>query len=123
MVVDDEADIVEIIRKFLGKMGYSVFGFTNPFVALEQFKLEPKKYQLVISDIRMPAMNGYELVKQIQSLQPETKVLLISAFEINPHDFSKALPSVRVDGFISKPASLKQITSLVKSHLPTVNQN
>jgi response regulator RpfG family c-di-GMP phosphodiesterase len=68
----------------------------------------------------MPAMNGYELVKKIQSLQPETKVLLMSAFHINPHDFSKVLPTFRVDGFISKPASLKQITSVVKSHLPAV---
>jgi CheY-like chemotaxis protein len=120
MVVDDEADIVEIMRKFLGKLGYSVSGFTNPLVALEQFELETKKYRLVISDIRMPAMNGYELVKKIQKLQPETKVLLMSAFEINPHDFSKVLPSVRVDGFISKPASLKQITSVIKSHMPAV---
>jgi CheY-like chemotaxis protein len=120
MVVDDEADIVEIMRKFLGKLGYSVSGFTNPLVALEQFELETKKYRLVISDIRMPAMNGYELVKKIQKLQPETKVLLMSAFEINAHDFSKVLPSVRVDGFISKPASLKQITSVIKSHMPAV---
>ena len=115
MVVDDEADIVDIMRKSLEKLDYSVFGFTDPLVALEQFEREPKKYQLVISDIRMPTMNGYELVKKIQKLQPETKVLLMSAFEINPHDFSKVLPSVRVDGFISKPASLKQITSVVKS--------
>jgi CheY-like chemotaxis protein len=120
MVVDDDADILEMMTSFLGKLGYSVFGFTNPIVALEQFELEPKKYQLVISDIRMPAMNGYELVKKIQSLQLETKVLLMSAFEINPHEFSKMLPSVRVDGFISKPASLKQITSLVRSHMPAV---
>ena len=120
MVVDDEADIVEIMRKFLGKLGYSVSGFTNPLVALEQFELETKKYRLVISDIRMPAMNGYELVKKIQKLQPETKVLLMSAFEINARDFSKVLPSVRVDGFISKPASLKQITSVIKSHMPAV---
>jgi response regulator RpfG family c-di-GMP phosphodiesterase len=120
MVVDDEVDIVEIMRRCLGKLGYSVFGFTNPFVALEQFELEAKKYRLVISDIRMPAMDGYELVKKIQNLQPETKVLLTSAFEINPHDFSKELPSVRVDGFISKPASLKQISIMVKSHMSAV---
>ena len=120
MIVDDEADIVEIIKRFLGRQGYSVFGFTNPFVALEQFKLESKKYRLVISDIRMPAMNGYEFVKKIQNLQPDTIILLMSAFEINPLDFSKVLPSVKIDGFISKPASLKQIIGLVKTHMPAV---
>jgi response regulator RpfG family c-di-GMP phosphodiesterase len=65
-------------------------------------------------------MNGYELVKKIQNIQPETKILLMSAFEINPNEFSKVLPSVKIDGFISKPASLKQITSVVKTHMASV---
>ena len=120
MVVDDEADIINLMKISLGQLGYPVFGFTSPSVALEHFQRDAKKYSLVISDIRMPAMNGCELVKKIQNLQPETKVLLTSAFEINPHDFSKELPSVRVDGFISKPASLKQISIMVKSHMSAV---
>jgi two-component system response regulator ChvI len=68
----------------------------------------------------MPSMNGYELVKKIQNIQPETKILLMSAFEINPNEFSKVLPSVKIDGFISKPASLKQITNVVKTHMASV---
>jgi response regulator RpfG family c-di-GMP phosphodiesterase len=68
----------------------------------------------------MPVMNGYELVKKILNIQPETKVLLMSAFEINPNEFFKVLPSVKIDGFISKPASLKQITNVVKTHMTTV---
>jgi hypothetical protein len=44
----------------------------------------------------------------------------MSAFEINPNEFSKVLPSVKIDGFISKPASLKQITSVVKTHMASV---
>jgi two-component system response regulator ChvI len=68
----------------------------------------------------MPAMNGYELVKKIQNIQPEIKILLMSAFEINPNEFSKVLPSVKIDGFISKPASLKQITNVVKTHMASV---
>jgi DNA-binding NarL/FixJ family response regulator len=64
-------------------------------------------------------MNGYEFVKKIQRIQPETKVLLMSAFEINPNEFSNVLPA-KIDGFISKPASLKQITNVVRSHMPSV---
>jgi CheY-like chemotaxis protein len=120
MIVDDEADIVEIIKELLGRQGYTIYGFTDPITALDRFKIEAKNYRLVISDIRMPVMNGYEFVKKIQELQPETRVLLMSAFEINPHDFSKVLPSVRIDGFIAKPASLEQISSVVKSHMLAV---
>ena len=120
MVVDDEADIINLMKISLGRLGYSVFGFTSPSVALEHFQRDAKKYSLVISDIRMPAMNGYELVKKIQNIQPETKILLMSAFEINPNEFSNVLPSVKIDGFISKPASLKQITNVVKTHMTSV---
>ena len=111
---------IEIIKGLLGRQGYTVYGFTDPITALDQFKTEPNNYRIVISDIRMPSMNGYEFVKKIQDLQPATRVLLMSAFEINPHDFSKVLPSVRIDGFIAKPASLKQIANVVKSHMPAV---
>ena len=111
---------IEIIKGLLGRQGYTVYGFTDPITALDQFKTEPNNYRIVISDIRMPSMNGYEFVKKIQDLQPATRVLLMSAFEINPHDFSKVLPSVRIDGFIAKPASLKQMANVVKSHMPAV---
>jgi DNA-binding NtrC family response regulator len=120
MVVDDEADIIDIVKRLLGRLGCSVFGFTNPDVALEHFQRDAKKYGLVISDIRMPSMNGYEFVKKIQRIQPETKVMLMSAFEINPNEFSNVLPSVKIDGFISKPASLKQITNVVRTHMQSV---
>jgi CheY-like chemotaxis protein len=120
MVVDDEADIIDLLKTSLGRLGYSVFCFTSPSVALEHFQRDAAKYSLVISDIRMPVMNGYELVKKILNIQPETKVLLMSAFEINPNEFFKVLPSVKIDGFISKPASLKQITNVVKTHMTTV---
>jgi response regulator RpfG family c-di-GMP phosphodiesterase len=120
MVVDDEADIIDIVKRLLGRLGYPVFGFTNPDVALEHFQRDAKKYGLVISDIRMPSMNGYEFVKKIQRIQPETKVMLMSAFEINPNEFSNVLPSVKIDGFISKPASLKQITNVVRTHMQSV---
>jgi CheY-like chemotaxis protein len=47
MVVDDEADVMEIMRKFLRKLGYSVFGFTHPFITPEQFEREPKSMSLL----------------------------------------------------------------------------
>jgi response regulator RpfG family c-di-GMP phosphodiesterase len=65
----------------------------------------------------MPQMNGYELVKRIKTLQPKVRVLLMSAFEINDLEFSKVLPSVKIDGFISKPISLKDLTTRIKNYL------
>jgi DNA-binding NtrC family response regulator len=120
MAIDDEEEIVALVKMSLGRQGYYVSCFTDPIEALRHFEREGGDYRLVISDIRMPTMNGYQLVRKILEMKPDTKVILMSAFEINPNEFSKVLPSVKIDGFISKPASLKQIINIVKTHMPAI---
>lgn len=73
LIVDDEPDIISVFKKSLEKIGYSTYGFVNPSAALEHFTLNPKEYQIVISDIRMPGMNGFQLVKEIKKNQPGRK--------------------------------------------------
>jgi CheY-like chemotaxis protein len=59
LVVDDDYDIASLIKISLENMGLSVSSFTDPLLALEGFRKKPSDYELVISDIRMPSMNGY----------------------------------------------------------------
>jgi|SRR5918992_1645946 two-component system response regulator HydG len=113
LVVDDEFDIVNSIKLWLQGHGFNAYGFTDPFLAFEHFQNNSNNIDLILCDIRMPKMNGYELVKKIKILQPKTKVILMSAFEINDLDFSKELPSVNVDAFLSKPISLKEMTNTI----------
>ena len=120
MVVDDEPYIVGMMEILLKRHGFSVFGFSDPLAALECFELEKEKIQLIISDIRMPAINGYELVRRIKNLKPEIKVILLSAFEISPQDFSKVLPSIKIDRFVSKPVSPMKFIGIVKTYMPNV---
>jgi DNA-binding NtrC family response regulator len=114
MVIDDEFDIVNSIRLWLQRHGFNAYGFTDPFLAFEHFQNNSDNIDLVLCDIRMPKMNGYELVKKIKILQPKTKVILMSAFEINDLDFSRVLPSIKINGFISKPISLKRLVDTIK---------
>jgi len=117
LVIDDEFDIVNPIKLSLQKHGFNAYGFTDPLLALEHFQNNSSNIDLILCDIRMPQMNGYELVKRIKTLQPKVRVLLMSAFEINDLEFSKVLPSVKIDGFISKPISLKDLTTRIKNYL------
>jgi DNA-binding NtrC family response regulator len=117
LVVDDEFDIVTLIRRSLQNHGFNTLGFTDPIIALEQFQNNSKSFAMVISDIRMPSMNGYELIRKIKSIHPTIKTILISAFEINKNDFSKVMPSVKIDAFISKPISLKELVNIVENIL------
>jgi YesN/AraC family two-component response regulator len=61
----------------------------------------------VISDVRMPVMNGFEFIKKVREILPSIKIFLISAFDINDSQYSKILQPLKVDGCIQKPISLK----------------
>jgi DNA-binding NtrC family response regulator len=83
LAVDDDSDIVTMLEQALQKHGFKVSAFTDPAVALEQFKVNCKDYVMVLSDIRMPGINGYELIRKAKEIDKQVKVVLMSAFEIN----------------------------------------
>jgi response regulator RpfG family c-di-GMP phosphodiesterase len=114
LVVDDEFDIVNTITLWLDRYSFDVCGYTDPLLALEHFKNNYNKIDLVLSDIRMPQMNGYELANRIKALQPKVKVILMSAFEIREVEFSKMFHSVKIDSLISKPISMKSLTEKIQ---------
>jgi DNA-binding NtrC family response regulator len=117
MIIDDEFDIVNIFKQGLERRGFHVFGFTEPTLALEHFQLNREKYGLVISDLRMPGMNGYEFVKKVKEIRPEIKVFLMTAFEINDVEFGRLLQNVKIESLIQKPVSLAELTSTVSKHI------
>ena len=118
LLVDDERDLIDIYPLELRRQGgLEVQGFTDPAVALEEFRSASDDYVLVISDIRMPKINGFEFVRQIKEIKPEVKILFITAFEINNNEFSTVLPSTKADGFIQKPITPSKLVDLIKATL------
>ena len=112
--MDDELDIINTIKRWLQADGFRVYGFADPLQALEYFQINYDKIDLVLADIRMPGMNGFELVKKIKAIRPETKVIFMTALETDHQELSKELPTIRIDGFISKPGSLEKLVSDIK---------
>jgi DNA-binding NarL/FixJ family response regulator len=82
--------------------------------ALEYFQINYDKIDLVLSDIRMPGMNGYELVKKIKAIRPEIKVVFMTALEFT-EDMSKILPSIKIDGFMLKPGRIESLVNTIRS--------
>ncbi len=117
LIVDDEFDIVSLIKGSLQKHGFNTMDFTDPLLAFEHFQSNFEDFALVISDIRMPSMNGYELIRKIKAKRPTVKTILISAFEINKEEFSKIMPTVKIDSFITKPISPKQLVHVIENIL------
>jgi DNA-binding response OmpR family regulator len=113
LAVDDEHDIVNLIKQSLEVNGFQVYCFTDALAALEHFNLHPDDYHIVISDIRMPGMNGYEFVKQVKKINPQVKIILMSSFEINDNELLDVLPDVKIDTFLQKPFSLDILRNMV----------
>ena len=113
MIVDDEADIVTIYKRGLNTDGFRVEGFTDPEKALSDFK--PGAYDLIILDVRMPKMNGFELCREIRKKDEKVKICFMTAFEMHLNEFEKVLPSTKVDGFIKKPIRLADLHSFVQN--------
>jgi two-component SAPR family response regulator len=114
LIVDDEYDVASLIKQSLQMDGRKVSVFTDPIVALEDFKVNCKTCGLVLSDIRLPGMNGYEFVKKAKEIEKQVKVVLMSAFEIGDKEFHNLLPDVKVDAFLQKPFSIRKLNDVIE---------
>jgi two-component SAPR family response regulator len=68
---------------------------------------------MILSDIRMPVINGYELIKKAKEIDKQVNVVLMTAFEINYKEFHNLLPDIKVDAFLQKPFSIQQLNDVI----------
>src|SRR4029079_9603843 len=108
-IVDDEQDITTVLKRGLEQNGFAVDAFNDPQVALNSFK--PDYYDLMIIDIRMPKLNGFDLYREVRKKDAKVKVCFLTAFEIYYEEFRKMFPTIDVKAFVRKPVS---ISALVK---------
>ncbi len=117
LILDDDPDIVSTLEQGL-RRGFWVSASTDPNLALEHFESNYRAYDLVISDIRMPQMNGFEFIKKVKEVKPTVKVFFMTAFEIPDIEFSNQFPSIIVDKFIQKPVTIAELERLILTHIP-----
>lgn len=108
LLVDDEPDLTFIFKKGLEDAQLSVDAFNDP---AEVFKVSKSHfYDLVILDIAMQDMDGFDLYRELKTLDPEVKVCFITATEKYHQDFREAeLRDLSQDLFIAKPISIKDL--------------
>jgi CheY-like chemotaxis protein len=119
LIVDDEPDILLTFKTFLSSAGlnYNVDAFTNSQKALERFsQMERSYYSLAIMDVRMPDLNGLELYCRLKSINPEVKVLFVSALGV-AEEISSILPEIKYDDVIQKPIDKENFIYKIKAAL------
>ncbi|MBF0379893.1 MAG: response regulator [Magnetococcales bacterium] len=117
LYVDDEEALLQTVELRLQVKGYRGFFCTvDPEVALNRFIEAPDAFDVVITDMNMPIMNGHELAKQILNIRPEIPIFLCSAsFE---YDDSMEVKSAKLLEIIPKPSSFEEIEAILEGAIP-----
>jgi two-component system response regulator PilR (NtrC family) len=113
LVVDDELSIREFLQIMLEREGYEVSSVANGIEAINLFK--NKKYDVVLADIRMPKVDGFEVLNRIKEVSPKTSVIMITAFA----SFESAVKSMKEGAYdyITKPFNVDEVKITVKNAL------
>jgi PAS domain S-box-containing protein len=111
LIVDDEQDVLDIMRDTLESNGYKVFATSDSTVAMDIYRRIFNEVALVISDIVMPGMDGREFIRQVKTINPEVKVLAVSGYTryVAEKDEIK-----EIDGFLQKPFESYNLLSAVR---------
>lgn len=117
LLVDDEPDIIYSIKKVLETNEFTVDSFTDPTLALSNFKRE--LYDLILLDIKMPKMNGLDLYQKIMNIDKNIKICFITASELFYDEYRRldAYPSLDKAFFIQKPFRSDELILQIKEIL------
>ena len=119
-VVDDDLNTTELFHVALSENidGISVVSFNDPVIALEHFAANKDAYVLVISDLRMPGLNGLELLKKVKNSNPKVRTILMSAYNFDEDlIFLKYMKEVIIDSSIDEPVTINRLCQRVRDEL------
>jgi len=116
MVVDDNADILDFAGMLLDGLGRAdIYRFRSGKEALNCFALYPDEFELVITDLGLPGLNGAELCHRMRAISSKVKIILSTGSTITPEQFAK---EVGFSGVLQKPYTADELWRVVKSVLP-----
>jgi DNA-binding response OmpR family regulator len=123
LVIDDDQDITFTFKRGLeaenqyssGKIFFQVYAYHDPFLALSEFKLN--FYDLLLVDVNMPKMNGFEFSEKILKLDVNVRVCYISAGEMNIEALREQYPTLSIGCFMKKPITIENLVRRVKTEL------
>jgi DNA-binding response OmpR family regulator len=115
-IVDDEVDIANTFKLALESAGFIVDVFNDPMKSLSAYKAGA--YDLLLLDIRMPRMSGFELYNKIKEIDDKVNVCFVTAYEEYYDEIKNRFPhSEKTEWFIRKPIGIEELVKKVKSRL------
>ena len=119
MLIDDEETIIDTGREMLEYLGYTVKTYNKSTYALNDFRKSSETYDLIISDMTMPEMNGDELAKKMIDIRPDIPVIICTGY--NPKIDEKSAKNIGLKAFIFKPLTFQKLATTVRNVLDQQN--
>ncbi len=117
-IVDDELSTTNLFYTALRTIrGINAFGFTDPVQALEHLKMNKRDYAVMISDLRMPVINGVQLLQTVKDLNPLTRTILLTGYSIDDSLLREYTDKEIINCFLQKPVGIDQLRSVVTNQL------
>jgi len=115
LLVDDEQDILNIETEMLKTLGYAVTATNNPKDALETFAKHPEQFDLVITDMTMPAMTGDKFIKELEKIVPNIPTILCTGY--SELISKEKAASLGINEFLMKPISMVDFSNTIRGVL------
>ena len=115
LIADDDPDITSLFGIGLEDDGFEVYTYNDPLDVLANFK--PSFYDLLLVDINMPKMNGFELCTKILEIDLNVKICFITAGDINIDGLKEVYPTLSTGCFIKKPISISDLVKRLKAEI------
>lgn len=112
LFVDDEQFLIDIGKEFLEKLGYTVDVWPNPNEALDSFRKNPDKYDMVITDMTMPTMTGLKLASEVKKVSPLIPIILCTGYSKNITPESAI--DMGINSILMKPLTLQKMAKTIR---------
>ncbi|MGD9533969.1 MAG: response regulator [Candidatus Nitrosocosmicus sp.] len=114
LIIDDELDFLKMMQECLSKIGYNVIAFNDPFEGFKYFKLNSSEIVVIITDWRMPKMNGLVFANQVRQLNIMVKIVMLTAYDIGIVKACPEYETAKMYKIIQKPIRLLFLKNLLK---------
>ncbi len=111
LYVDDDEALVFMMKRMLGRLNYNVVGFTDPSEALSVFQSDPGAFDLAITDMSMPHINGPALVKKMQDIRTDMPIIMVTGY-IRPDDLEQAR-HLGIQELVLKPNTAAEMSEVL----------
>ncbi len=109
LIIDDEPTLLDLLRRYLGRLGYEVETHSNLEDAISHFQAEPDAYSVAITDLSLPTLSGEEVIERLREIRPDLPAIITSGYPYQPRNADI--------GFLQKPFLPQMLAEAVEKAL------